>query len=284
LITIKSYISELSSALAEIYPADEARAVAGYYVGEILNLSNKEIILHQTNLLGIEDLAKLDAKRNDLLSGEPVQYVTGYAHFYGLKFFVDSSVLIPRQETEILVDTIIKRYKSAGKLRILDIGTGSGCIAICLKKFLSQSDVWALDISEAAIKTGKRNSEYNEAFVNFIQYDILSDKDFVSVDKFDIIISNPPYVLESEKTFMHKNVVDFEPRSALYVSDDNPLVFYERISFFAKQHLKPEGYLYFEINERFANSIIEINNENGFKSHEIIEDLNFKHRFVLSKQ
>lgn len=280
--TIRLYISELTKSLDGLYPADEAVSVAEYYVSETLNLSRTELTISKNDELSEDDFLKLENRRKRLETGEPVQYVTGKAYFYGLRFLVDKNVLIPRQETEVLIDIVVKSCKNAGKIRILDIGTGSGCIAVTLKKHLPDALVYALDISEGALDVCKKNAELNGVDVDAFIFDILSWNSFPVQGKFDLIISNPPYVLESEKQLMHRNVVGFEPATALYVKDENPLLFYEVISRFAALNLKKGGELYFEINERFAAEVVELNESSGLSGHKIIEDLNLKPRFVIS--
>lgn len=282
MVTISTYIFELSKSLQALYPLDEAKSVAKYFVSEFLNLSNTDILIRQSDFISEDSLAILNSQENRLLAGEPVQYVTGKSYFYGLELFVDKNVLIPRQETEILVDSIIKRFGNSKNLNILDIGTGSGCIAISLKKFLPQAQIWALDISEKALSVCLDNAKKNEVEINTFLYDILGNAKFPLGAKFDIIVSNPPYVLESEKQLMHNNVTGYEPAGALYVTDNDPLIFYRQISVFAAEHLRNNGELYFEINEKFAEQVSEITTENGFKSNIIIEDLNKKQRFIHS--
>ncbi|HNQ66802.1 MAG TPA: peptide chain release factor N(5)-glutamine methyltransferase [Bacteroidales bacterium] len=282
--TIKTYISNLTNKLCEIYPKEEAGSIAKFYVCEVIKISNTELICCQHENLDENKLQKLKNSENRLIEGEPVQYVTGQAYFYGLKFFVDKNVLIPRQETEILVQNVIQTYKQRTGLRILDIGTGSGCIAICLKKNMPQHTVFAIDISEKAIHVCKRNAEINKVDVVVVKSDIFADKVFPDAESFDIIVSNPPYVLESEKAMMHKNVTGYEPASALYVSDNNPLIYYKAILDFAKQYLNIGGEVIVEINEKYPEEIIELNKQKGFSENEIMYDLNKKPRFIKSKK
>ncbi|MDD3740927.1 MAG: peptide chain release factor N(5)-glutamine methyltransferase [Bacteroidales bacterium] len=282
--TIKSYITQLSNKLCEIYPPEEALSVVNYYVCEVLKISNTELICCKDRNLNEEQFQKLKKDESRLVKGEPVQYVTGKAYFYGLEFFVDKNVLIPRQETEILVDSIIKRFGIAQNLHILDIGTGSGCIAISLKKFLPQAQIWALDISEKSLSVCNDNAKKNEVEISTVIYDILGNAKFPIDAKFEIIVSNPPYVLESEKQLMHKNVTEFEPNIALYVSDVAPLIYYKAISTFAKRHIDINVELIVEINENFSTQVIELHKNVGFFKNEIIFDLNNKPRFICSKK
>jgi release factor glutamine methyltransferase len=282
--TLKSYISNLTNKLCEIYSIQEANSIAKFYVCEILKINNTGLLLGQHENLEEDKLQKLKNAENRLVEGEPVQYVTGQAYFYGLKFFVDKNVLIPRQETEILVQSVIQTYKEKIGLRILDIGTGSGCIAICLKKYMPQHTVFAIDISEKAIDVCKRNAEINKVEITVIKSDIFADKVFPGELNFDVIVSNPPYVLESERALMHKNVTEHEPALALYVRDDNSLIYYKAISEFAKQYLNVGGELIVEINEKYSEKVVELNKHNDLSVNEIIFDLNKKPRFVKSKK
>jgi release factor glutamine methyltransferase len=280
-LTLSEYINELNRKLLSIYDKEEAASVSKYYVESILSLNSTELILKCNEELIPAHLDKLKTGEIRLINGEPVQYITGKSWFYGLNFFVNKNVLIPRQETEILVDYIIKRHKNSGKIKILDIGTGSGCIAITLKKYLSNAEIFAIDVSANVLEICKKNAQLNKVNIEVLEYNILYNKNLPFNKYFDIILSNPPYVLESEKPLMHKNVVDFEPAQALYVEDKDPLLFYrnilERIS---ESATKPRE-IFFEINEKFSNEIISLNKSFGFLHNEIIKDLNGKDRFVF---
>jgi release factor glutamine methyltransferase len=281
MITLKQYINQLENSLYKLYSEQEAVAITEFFVCEVLDLNRTEFLLKRNELLSDQNFAILEDGRLRLENGEPVQYVTNTAWFYNHKFYVDSNVLIPRQETEILVDAVIKE-NSGQKLKILDIGTGSGCIPISLKLALPLSEVYALDISKKALSVAKKNAANHNASINFIEFDILSDKDLPIVEKLDIVISNPPYVTESEKTLMHKNVIDFEPDIALFVKDDNPFVFYESIIIRASEMLKKSGVLWLEINEKFPEEISNLCKKHGFNSTNVIKDLNNKPRFIQS--
>jgi release factor glutamine methyltransferase len=283
-LTISEYINNISERLSSLYDKQEAKAVATFYTGEILSLNKTDILLNPQKELEKSQLENLKSNEERLIGGEPVQYVTGTAWFYGLKFFVDTNVLIPRQETEILVDIIINRYKNHGRIKILDIGTGSGCIPVTLKKYLPDAEIYAVDISTEALKVCKENLLLNNTEIYISQYDILSNDILpFSEMSFDVVISNPPYVLNSEKNLMHTNVVDFEPELALYVDDNDPLIFYCKIlEAIIKQESKPKE-LFFEINEKFASEVIDLNKKHGFGNNEIIKDLNGKDRFICGK-
>ena len=214
-----------------------------------------------------------------LQNHEPVQYVLGETEFYGIKFFVNDSVLIPRPETEELIEWILNDNKRSN-LKIIDIGTGSGCIPIVLKLYLPDSEVFAMDISEKALKAAQLNAELHQAEIHFMQDDFLN-MNFDSLPEFDIIISNPPYISEKEKPGINENVVNFEPHSALFVPDENALIFYERIIDFAKQKLKSNGRIYVEINQNLAEDTKELF-QNNFGNTELKKDISGNYRMIKS--
>ncbi|MDR0421285.1 MAG: peptide chain release factor N(5)-glutamine methyltransferase [Prevotellaceae bacterium] len=235
-----------------------------FYIDKQKRLDEK----FNTNLLKSLDL---------LLLNTPLQYVLETAEFYGLKFSVDKNVLIPRPETEELVDWIIDENKDAAT--IIDIGTGSGCIAVALAKNLKNAKIYALDISEKAIQKAAQNAENNDVDITFFCNDILSANDFTNI-KFNCIVSNPPYVCESEKSKMKRNVLYFEPHSALFVPDDDALKFYSAIADFAASHLADNGKIYVEINENLAKETQNMFRQKGFKVMELRRDLNNKNRML----
>lgn len=209
---------------------------------------------------------------------EPIQYILGEAHFLGRCFTVTPDVFIPRPETEEMVHYIIQENQSPG-LKIIDIGTGSGCIAITLKKVLEKSGVYALDIAENALKVARENARKFDAKVHFIQADIFSDAPLVG--QWDIMVSNPPYVRLSEQKLMPKNVLHYEPPQALFVEDDKPLIFYTQIVALAKTHLKRGGKVYLEINEAFGKTIADLLRYAGFEKVSVKQDLQGKDRWVI---
>jgi release factor glutamine methyltransferase len=279
---LKQYIRDLKESLEALYDADEASSIAKYYVQEKLVLSSTDLIVKGDDILheAAYNILENDVKR--LLSGEPVQYVTNSAWFCDNKYYVDKSVLIPRQETEILIREIVKSSEAKKNLKILDIGTGSGCIPISLKKAIQDANVYAVDISERVLEVATKNSSVNNVEIVYKQFDVLSGEKLPFVEKFDVIVSNPPYVTDSEKKLMHKNVTGFEPYMALYVRDEDPLLFYRNILIIAQEVLKEDGQIWFEINEKFPNQIIELCQKHGFKDNIVISDLNKKSRFVKS--
>ncbi|MDO5970201.1 peptide chain release factor N(5)-glutamine methyltransferase [Flavivirga aquimarina] len=219
----------------------------------------------------------------------PIQYILGDMEFYGLHFKVNNHVLIPRPETEELVDWVISKQGKArsNEVSILDIGTGSGCIAISLAKNLPEAKVYALDVSKEAIRVARQNAELNNVTIEFIEADILNmstfDSDFKSL-KFDIIVSNPPYVREQEKAFMKPNVVNNEPHLALFVKDENPLQFYKAITQFALNSLKDKGLLFFEINEYLGNDMIRLFKNSSFNNIELKQDIFKKDRMIKGEK
>ncbi|HOK51905.1 MAG TPA: peptide chain release factor N(5)-glutamine methyltransferase, partial [Bacteroidales bacterium] len=217
---------------------------------------------------------------------EPLQYILGSVDFMGLSLRITPAVLIPRPETEELVDWIIKTHKF-NENRILDIGTGSGCIAIALDKLMVHSQTDGIDISDEALELAEENSYMNESIVNFFKYDILEglsgENAHMFKEYYDIIVSNPPYVTESEKAMMHRNVLDYEPHVALFVEDNDPLKFYKAIADFARIKLEWGGFLYFEINPRFHKEIMEMLSLKGFRNIQLRNDINGKPRMIRAQ-
>jgi release factor glutamine methyltransferase len=238
--------------------------------------------VNEDKIISEENLVLLQKAIERLKTFEPIQYIIGNSYFYGLTFFVNKSVLIPRPETEELVEMIVKSHKvHQNTLKILDIGTGSGCIAVSLAKFLKNSEVFAIDNSPEALKVAKKNAFENGVEIFFIEDDILNPKSIINDMQFDIIVSNPPYVTDSEKPLMQPNVLNFEPDSALFVPDDNPLIYYKKISEFAQKKLNLNGNLYFEINQNYGRELIDLMNQIFPKSKLIlIKDLSGNDRFI----
>ena len=212
----------------------------------------------------------------ELSTHKPVQYVLHEAWFAGMKLYVNEHVLIPRPETEELADMAVKESLNKS-ITILDIGTGSGCIAIAIKRKLPEADVYAIDVSEEALKVAKKNAIENNVMVNFILSDILDENKWTSLPLFDLIVSNPPYIPITEKNKMHDNVTNFEPHLALFVSNEDPLIFYKAIARFAKKKLSPNGKIFAEIHEDFATQVAEV--FNAFQT-EIIKDMQGKDRIL----
>jgi len=236
-----------------------------------------DIIMHEDASLSPFIKSEIDAILKRLVKHEPIQYITGEVRFHGMEMKVTPDVLIPRPETDELVDIIVSDAGETEDLRVLDIGTGSGCIAIALARSLRFPTVTAVDISDAALAVARENASNLKANISFIKEDILTDS---PEGIFDIIVSNPPYIDESEKSGMEPNVLDYEPKIALFVPDNNPLLFYKRIAEIAVRKLSPAGKLYFEINPRHANELSRYLNDCGFDDVQVIRDSFGKLRFI----
>lgn len=284
--------------LKNLYEKEELDTLIAYCFEEFLSIKKAEIVLRKNETISESQLLKFNFAIKDLKLQKPIQYIFGKADFYGLKFFVNEHVLIPRPETEELVDLIVKEFEvQSSKLKnsplpneqisglksqfsILDVGTGSGCIPISLKKNIPLAKVYGLDISEKALAVARQNADLNKVEVEFILNDILDPDIQIPLTRFDIIVSNPPYVRISEKASMQKNVLEYEPHLALFVNDEDPLLFYKAIADFALKHLTPNGKLYFEINENFGLETRNMLDEKGFKNVELVKDLNKKNRII----
>jgi release factor glutamine methyltransferase len=273
-MTLTELFQSLSGQLQELYSGQESESIVIWLFEEYMGKSRTDL-LKNTVLDHVP--VELENAFNELLTGKPIQYVTGKAPFYGREFLVNADVLIPRNETEELVHLIIKENQNS-QMRILDIGTGSGCIPITLALEMKQPEVYSLDISEPALDVASQNASSHGANVVFQKCDILNEQ--IPFKNLDIIVSNPPYVRISEKELMHDNVLKYEPHLALFVQDEDPLLFYRHIIQKAKQVLNPNGRLYFEINEALGIAISNLLKENGFKNIRIIKDLNNRDRMV----
>lgn len=262
------------------YLATEIRAITHILFKHFCGLEPAQLYVNLDRGIEPEIAAQIVAALQRLENYEPLQYILGETEFYGLLFTVDKNVLIPRPETEELVHWIINDYKGFEQtpFTILDIGTGSGAIAVSLAKNLTRALVYALDISAGALNVAAKNATLNNVEVRFIQQDILSENIDLPV-KFDCIVSNPPYVRNSEKQLMHTNVLDYEPHTALFVDDNNALVFYNAVARVAKQYLKANGSVYVEINEALPDETQELFRNYGFKT-DVRKDINDKPRMI----
>lgn len=249
-----------------------------------LQYDTKFISLNPNLKFSESELLKFVFLVKELKTGKPIQYILGFANFYDLTLIVNNDVLIPRQETEELLNWILTDYKNKRELNILDIGTGSGCIAIAIKKNLPYCFVQATDDSANALLVAAENARINETQITFTEDDILNPEGGKYADRYDVIVSNPPYVTGSEKYKLHQNVVDHEPHHALFVANENPLLYYDSIAGFAKKHLSESGSLYFEINENFGNEVAGMLTSKGFNDVVIRKDLNGKSRMVKARQ
>lgn len=261
------------------YPPGEARSVALIIIDRLLHFTPSQVIINAETDIDPLYVTGADKIIDRVAKGEPVQYVLGEARFYGMDFEVSPAVLIPRQETEELVDLIVR--ENPGKdLRVLDLGTGSGCIAIALSRFLKFAEVTAVDISGEALEVAQRNAARLKADVRFIHADMFNE---LPIDiPFDIIVSNPPYICEKEKADMEPLVLDHEPHRALFVPDNDPLKFYRRIADIAADSLTVDGHLYLEINPIYCHSLIEMLTRKGFSDVTPVDDISGRQRFITA--
>ncbi|PKQ62562.1 protein-(glutamine-N5) methyltransferase, release factor-specific [Labilibaculum filiforme] len=276
--TIQSTINYIKKELQNIYPVQETESMAYILLEFVLKYSRTQIQMNKTESITKDNFDIIDTYIQQLKTNKPIQYILGETEFYDLTFKVNEHTLIPRPETEELVHAIINENQQNG-LSILDIGTGSGCIPISLAKNLKNAHISSADISIGAIIKAKENATLHKIDVTFFHRDILNWKNF-DWDNFDIIVSNPPYVTEAEKSKMEKNVLDYEPASALFVSDNDPLLFYRTITELALQHLKKDGKLYFEINESLGKEMVTLLEKYEFKNIQLRMDINGKNRMI----
>lgn len=280
-ISIEQLYKECIIALTPSLGEGEARAAARVIFEDVRGITPSEIVLYGYRTVEDFTAERIRSIIDKIKDGTPVQYAIGTARFYGMNFHVSPAVLIPRPETEGLVDLIAADYNGVSDLRILDCGTGSGCIAISLARSLPFAAVDAIDISDEALAIARHNASGLKAKVNFIREDILALKDNHAA-KYDIIVSNPPYIAKSEAAGMDKRVKDYEPAQALFVEDNNPLVYYHAIKGYALKALKPGGKLYFEINPRYADDIKSMLDTAGFADTSIIRDYIGRYRYAIA--
>ena len=276
-MTIRHIIRSIREATEPLYGAHEAESIARMVVSEKLHYNLSQLVVHYDDEC---EIAEIDRIIDELRCGRPVQYVLGRAEFCDMEFAVAEGVLIPRPETEELVYRIVGMAKRGA--RILDIGTGSGAIAISLARLIAESEVVAVDISPEALAIARSNAERLGAKVEFVEADALGDLSHLG--KFDIIVSNPPYIPQSDIADMRKNVVDFEPHTALFVPDNDILLFYRATAENAQRMLCEGGSIWFEIYEMAGKEVCEMLCEKGFTRNELIEDANLKPRMVWSRR
>lgn len=277
---LKEYKIDFIEALIPIYDQEEIESFF-HIIAEFLHQKKRIDLALETNFLITEkELEKWSSILAELKQERPIQYILGETEFYGLRFLVNENTLIPRPETEELVELILNENskKKIPNPKILDIGTGSGCIAISLAKNLPDAEVFALDVSEKALETAKKNSEINKVEVEFLHQSILETEDLKQ--QFDIIVSNPPYVRNFEKEEIKKNVLEYEPHLALFVEDNNALLFYRKIAQLAQKNLSENGKLYFEINQYLGKETVELLQNLNFKKIELIKDVYGNDRMI----
>ncbi|WDF53502.1 peptide chain release factor N(5)-glutamine methyltransferase [Mucilaginibacter sp. KACC 22063] len=277
--TVNDAFELFKPVLDKIYSSEETEAITLLVLNDITGYNKAKIKAFPETTLKENEIEKLQVVLERLATGEPVQYILGHTNFYGLDFKVNASVLIPRPETEELVQWIIETTGDK-RANIIDIGTGSGCIPVTLKHNLPQSKLCAIDISEAALATARDNALLNDTEVEFLLADILKHNELHFAEKFDVVVSNPPYVTETDKLQMHNNVTGFEPHTALFVPEQDPLIFYNVIADFALQHIKPNGQLFFEINESYGKEMIDLLTNKGFTDIELRKDMSGRDRMI----
>ena len=281
---LKQYKTHFFDALKNIQDEREIESFFFILTEYLHNLKRVDVALNPDFELSEEAVEKWNAILAELQQEKPIQYITEEAWFYGLRFEVNENTLIPRPETEELVEWIIESQKSkvqSQKLEILDIGTGSGCIPVSLKVNLPQANVSAIDISEKALEVAKRNAAINKVEINFIQANILEVEDlFQFPSPYNIIVSNPPYVRVLEKQEIKKNVLDYEPHLALFVEDNDALLFYRKIAQLALKNLAPNGLLFFEINQYLGKETVALLENLGFKNIELRKDIYGNDRMI----
>ncbi len=276
LTDIKShYLKELT----EIYDEQEALSLLNLLIEHFFGLSRTEQALQKDFRLNETELLKIHFAIKELKNEKPIQYIIGETEFYGLTIKVNPSVLIPRPETEELVDHIIKENKS-GLNSILDIGTGSGCIALALKKAFPEAEITAIDMSKEALAIARKNAQNLKLEIALKETDILDELQWDSFKTTNLIVSNPPYVTEKEKESMKNNVLQHEPHQALFVKDTDPLIFYRKIGQLARKILLPQGQLWFEINEAYEQAVTDLLINQGFATVDVKKDIFGKDRMV----
>ena len=297
---MQNNVAKLRQSLTPLYDSREVKAIISLLMEEVCGISRIEMVMNPDRILDETTSAKLSQIATRLAAGEPVQQVLGYEYFLGRKFEVNSDVLIPRPETAELVNWIVEDYglrkKDEGSSLIanhssliLDIGSGSGCISISLAALINNSRVFGIDLSTGALITSRRNAQnLNISNVEFLQMDILASQNesfpHPDVDNFDIIVSNPPYIRQQEKAEMSANVLEHEPHMALFVPDQDPLLFYRAIANFGQRNLRPDGLLYFEINAALGPETCALLETMGYRNITLRKDINGRDRMIRAQK
>jgi len=280
--TLKQIRFHLLSELRQIYTENESDSIVRLvmeHFGYPVSVSLRE----PGSIPDPPVTAKIDSIVADIRKGKPIQYILGQTHFCDLKIKVDKRVLIPRPETEEMVEHIKARSRDAVQ-RIIDLGTGSGCIALALKKHFTEAEVWGTDLSQEALAVAGENGRENSLQLSWVKLDLLNPHTLEESLRFDLVVSNPPYVMNSEREMMASNVLDFEPESALFVEDDDPLIFYRAIAAFCKSYLADKGEIWVEINEQLGKECAKLFEKERFSKVRVIKDIHEKDRYINARR
>ncbi|EDM38395.1 putative protoporphyrinogen oxidase [Pedobacter sp. BAL39] len=286
-MNLRHLLQHFNEMLADLYEEEEVTAIFYVCIEHVSGLNRMDVRMNWERILLDQEEQRYSEIATAMTKGRPVQHVLGETTFYGFSIQVSPDVLIPRPETEELVDWILTTLRSdfqqapeTGPLRVIDFGTGSGCIPIAIKKHIAEAVVEAVDISQTALKVAKHNALMNNAEIRFIQADMCNYK---TEQKYDLMVSNPPYIKNLERIEMHKNVLEHEPHLALFVPDERPLLFYEALADLAAKSLNEQGYLFFEINEHLAQETIDMLASKSFKTIELRKDMQGKDRMLMTR-
>ena len=277
-MSVSTIVQLFRQELSSMYPKGEVESFIALAFEDVLEYSRVEVIMNTHEVIPFQYIERFFGILESLRKFQPIQYILGKTVFYGLPIQVNSHVLIPRPETEELVHWILKDKWDEG-ITVLDLGTGSGCIALALKDHLKKAVVHGADISIEALNVAKRNAVENGLPVDFFQFDIISQES-LGFMKYDIMVSNPPYVRMSEKEWMQKNVLNHEPHPAIFVDEEEPLIFYRKIVDLAQGHLKKRGKIFFEINEAYGPDVVQLLEDRGYEEVTLKKDYNGKDRMV----
>lgn len=280
---IKALCHYLKSELDGIYHEGELESITRIVLKHLMKVDDVSLHAEPDRLIPDDKFAEFEEIVNQLKRNKPIQYIIGETDFYNCRFKVSPEALIPRQETEELVDWVIRDHQDGRQLHVLDIGTGCGCIGIVLARELAHARVDMTDISDTALLLAMKNAKKNDVDAGFYLFDILEHDNLPLPVKYDIIVSNPPYVRHSEKEYMHKNVLEYEPGLALFVQDDDPLIFYQAIAGFGQKHLAKKGEIYLEINEDLHGQTLEVFEQAGYKNVMARKDINGKYRMLYAR-
>ena len=278
--SIASVFGYFEERLSPTFSSREIKTIAKSFIAKRLNWEASDFLMRQKETVSESDLLYFRNAVKRIVAGEPFQYVLGTTFFYNLELDTDTRALIPRPETEELVDWMIKDFSSLDAGTLLDLGTGSGCIALSMKKALPSWSMSAVDVSKEALSLVQQNATKHQLEVDLIEDNALAFNEALYADKYTVIVSNPPYIPQKDSAKMAQHVLDFEPEMALFVADDNPLIFYQQIGEFALKKLDLNGALYFELNENLAEETKALLNKIGFNNTEIRQDLQGRNRML----